>query len=105
MPGNHNIFQLKEDPTKTLGISVDAGKAEIRAAYLKKIKAYPPDKSPEEFERVRDAYETLCDPRKRIRFMLLSVDPEAPIASLLDSHAKKRRFTGPDPWLAAMKVK
>ena len=49
-----------EDPRQVLGIDAEAGEEEIRAAYLRKVKEYPPDRSPREFERVRDAYEILA---------------------------------------------
>ena len=41
------------------------------------MKEFPPDRSPEEFEKIRDAYETLRDPRKRTRAMLLSTSPRS----------------------------
>ncbi len=91
-----------EDPRKILGVGPDAGDKEVRAAYLKMIKIFPPDRSPERFERVRDAYELLRDPRQRARWMLRSADPEAPLASLLQELSAERRFTGPGPWLAAL---
>lgn len=103
MPRNNDMPVSNEDPRKILGVSADADEKEIRAAYLKKIKEYPPDRLPVEFERIRDAYQTLRDPRIRVRIMLQSADPEAPLASLLDSHTAGRRFVGPEPWLAAMK--
>ena len=53
-----------EDPRQVLEIDAEAGEEEIRAAYLRKVKEYPPDRSPREFERVRDAYEMLRDPRR-----------------------------------------
>jgi uncharacterized protein GlcG (DUF336 family) len=37
-----------------LGISPEAGDEEIRAAYLRKIKEFQPDRAPHEFEKVRD---------------------------------------------------
>jgi curved DNA-binding protein CbpA len=87
---------------EVLGVSLEAGEAEIRAAYLRKVKEFPPDHSPEEFEKVRDAYEVLRDPRSRARDMLLSVDPEAPLASLFAVRTR-RNFTGPRPWLEVLK--
>ena len=57
----------QEDPREVLGIEAEAGDEEIRAAYLRKVKEYPPDRSPREFERVRDAYDMLRDPRRRTR--------------------------------------
>ncbi len=93
------------DARKILGIELSAGDEEIRAAYLQKIKEHPPDQSPEEFEKIRDAYETLRDPRRRMRDMLLSADPDAPLASLLEGCPPPRRFAGPDVWLEVLKGK
>ena len=93
----------QDDSRRILGIGLEAGDEEIRAAYLRKVKEYPPDRSPREFERVRDAYEDLRDPRRRARRVLLSADPAQPLVSLLDDRASERRFTGPGPWLAVLK--
>ena len=89
-----------EDPRQVLEVEAEAGDEEIRAAYLRKVKQFPPDRSPREFERVRDAYDMLRDPRRRMRSMLLAADPKQPLASLLDGLKSKRQFTGPDAWLA-----
>jgi len=91
------------DPYQVLGIQPEAGDAEIRAAYLRKVKEFPPERAPQEFEKVRDAYETLRDPRRRTRQLLLSVDPKQPLVSLLEGRVAERRFLGPEPWLAALK--
>ena len=88
-----------------LGIPVTAGEEEIRSAYLARVKEYPPDRAPEEFERIRDAYETLRDPRRRMRDMLLSADPEVPLVSLVEGQPAQRRFAGPRPWLEVVKKK
>jgi curved DNA-binding protein CbpA len=96
---------MNEDPRDVLGIGPDAGDEEVRAAYLRKVKEFPPDRSPREFERVRDAYEILRDPRRRTLHMLTSADPRQPLASLLEGRQSERRFTGPEPWLAVLKEK
>ncbi len=87
------------DPYQVLGIADDAGDEQIRAAYLSKVKEFPPDRAPREFEKVRDAYEMLRDPRRRARHRMLSADPSAPIATLLEGRPEERRFVGPGPWL------
>ena len=92
-----------EDPRKILGVSQDAGETDIRQAYLEKVKAYPPARSPEMFEKIRDAYELLQDPRKRTAHFLKSVNPKAPFVSLLKGAKKKRHKVGPEPWLSVMK--
>jgi curved DNA-binding protein CbpA len=93
------------DPRDVLGVSQDAGEEEIRGAYLRKVKEHPPDRSPEEFERIRDAYDSLRDPRRRMRDRLLSVDPFAPFTSVIELRAGHRRFAGPRPWLEVLKGK
>ncbi len=50
------------DPIELLGISQNATDEEIRAAYLLKVRECPPDRAPEKFEKIRDAYEILRDP-------------------------------------------
>lgn len=103
MPKNDDFPILDEKPQKILGVPDDAGTAEIRTAYLNKIKEYPPEKFPAEFERVRDAYAILSDARYRSRLMLQSINPEAPLETLLDHQKQTRHFVGPEAWLAAMR--
>lgn len=86
-------------------MAAEAGEEEIRAAYLRKIKEYPPDRAPDEFERVRDAYEVLRDPRTRTRNMLFGGERLAPLDHLLDGRQDGRRFAGLKLWLAALKEK
>jgi DnaJ-domain-containing protein 1 len=99
------ITALDKDPREILGVAQNAGDAEIRAAYLRKVKENPPDRAPTAFERIRDAYELLRDPRRRALLMLLSIDPAAPLTSLLPAEATERRYIGPEPWLAVLKEK
>lgn len=103
MMKNYDLPILDESPQKILGIAQDAKAEEIRAAYLSKIKEYPPEKYPAEFERVRDAYTILNDPRHRTRMMLQTADPEAPLVELLDNQKQKRQFVGPEAWLDAIR--
>jgi curved DNA-binding protein CbpA len=94
-----------EDPRAILGVAPEAGDEEIRAAYLRQIKQYPPDRAPAEFERLRDAYELLRDPRRRTRDLLFSGNPRPALHTLLQGRHGQRRFVGPKPWLAALKEK
>jgi curved DNA-binding protein CbpA len=91
------------DPRAVLAVGPEADDEQIRAAYLRKIKEYPPDRCPDEFERVRDAYELLRDRRRRAQLTLFSCDPEVPLESLLDGVADERKYAGPEPWLAVLK--
>ena len=91
------------DPYAVLGLGPGAEDEQIRAAYLAKLKQFPPDRSPAEFEQVRDAYELLRDRRRRAQHTLFSVNPEAHLESLLDGMDNDRQFAGPGPWLAVLK--
>jgi curved DNA-binding protein CbpA len=93
------------DAREVLGIPSQAGDEEIRAAYLRKVKEHPPEQSPAEFERIRDAYEILRDPRRRIRDRLFSADPHAPFAEIVNGRRPVRRFTGPRPWMEVLEGK
>jgi DnaJ-domain-containing protein 1 len=93
------------DASETLGVPANASEEEIRAAYLTKVKEFPPDRAPEEFEKIRDAYETLRDPRKRAKAMLLSADFMAPLVSLIADRKPRRIFAGPQPWREVLKNK
>jgi preprotein translocase subunit Sec63 len=93
------------DARRILGVKSDAGDEEIRAAYLSKVKEFPPDRAPAEFERIRDAYETLRDPRKRARAMFSGGEPLAPLVSLIEGRGAPRLFAGPQPWREVLKNK
>ncbi|MEJ2170422.1 MAG: J domain-containing protein [Desulfobacterales bacterium] len=103
MTKNFDLPKLDENPQHVLGVAQDAKMTEIRTAYLNKIKEYPPEKFPAEFERVRDAYTILSDAGYRTRLMLQSADPEVSLESLLDVQKQNRQFIGPEAWLAAMR--
>lgn len=87
--------------SRILGVSLGAPDDEIRAAYLRGIRESPPDRAPEAFERVRDAYEALRGGGRLAA--LFAGDPAAPLVSLVDDELPQRRFLGPEPWLAAMR--
>ena len=100
-----NIKLLLAIPIDVLGVSQNATDEDIRAAYLRKVRDHPPDRAPEQFEEIRDAYENLRDPRRRVRHRLFAVDPGASLVSLFADDARPRRFVGPGPWLDVLKGK
>lgn len=91
------------DPHAALGVSPGAGDAEIRTAYLARLKEFPPDRAPAEFERIRDAYDLLRDRRRRAQYTLFGINPDAPLGSLLEGLENQRPFAGPASWLAVLK--
>jgi DnaJ-class molecular chaperone len=90
---------------EVLGVPANASQEEIRAAYVSKVREFPPDRSPKEFEEIRDANETLRDPRRRAKAMLFSTAFTAPLVSLLEGHQSRRIFAGPRPWREVLKTK
>src|SRR5260370_15025893 len=91
-----------DDPRQVLEVTPEAGDEEIRAAYVRKVKEFPPDRAPREFEKIRDAYEALRDPRRRT-LHLLSANPKQPLASLLEGRVSERRCTAADAWVAVLR--
>jgi len=53
---------------RLLGLRQGAGDDEIRTAYLKLVKQFSPEKSPDQFQRITRAYEALKDSRSRRAF-------------------------------------
>jgi tetratricopeptide (TPR) repeat protein len=49
----------------TLGIAESAQDAEIKRAYFQLVRQYQPGQFPDEFKKIRAAYEMLMDPKKR----------------------------------------
>jgi len=94
-----------EEAGRILEIPIEADEAEIRSAYLTKVKQYPPERSPEEFQRVRQAYDLFRDPRERGRLRWLRLNFDAPFQGLLQEHGPKRKHLGPLAWLEAMGTK
>lgn len=94
---------MKQDPWSVLGVSPDANDDQIRAAYVRKVKEFPPDRCGREFETIRDAYEQLKDPYGRAKYLILGAAADRPLESLLDGVPCLRHHAGLEPWLAAMK--
>ena len=68
-----------------LGVSPKNSDAEIKEAYMEKIKIYSPDRYPEEFKKIRKAYETIKTEKARLRYDILHKDDLEPadVCSLL----------------------
>ncbi|MBC8465832.1 DnaJ domain-containing protein [bacterium] len=101
---NYNKNNSKNH-SAVLGVAADAGLDDIRAAYLRKVKEHPPDRSPVEFERIREAYEILRNPKYRILQLIQSTERRMSFTSLLEKNRTKRNFVGPKLWLEVLKKK
>jgi curved DNA-binding protein CbpA len=94
-----------EDPWRVLGVGRQADDEEIRQAYLRGVREHPPDRSPLEFERIRDAYDQLRDAQKRAMVLLQSDPCDVPLENLLADFSETHRFLGPTPWLKLIQEK
>ena len=88
-----------------LGVPENVGQEDIRSAYLSKVKEFPPDRAAAEFEKIRDAYDHLRDPRKRAQAMLQTREFAAPLTALLEGRGPSRVFTGPQAWRDVLRKK
>ncbi|MDR1970532.1 MAG: DnaJ domain-containing protein [Treponema sp.] len=60
--------EVKKSYYETLGVAKNAEEAEIKRAYFSLVRQYQPDRFPEEFKKIRAAYETLMDREKRSEY-------------------------------------
>ena len=51
-----------------LHLNSDAGQLEIKQAYFQHVRKYPPDRFPDEFMKIREAYEILSNARARRQY-------------------------------------
>ncbi len=81
-----------------LELPTDADDTAIRQRYLQLVQQYPPEKYPEKFQRITEAYEALKSPRERIRTRLFGCskihDSEQMIRDLIDAAAVKKKRPG-----------
>lgn len=98
------LLPAGDDPWELLGIDRDAGPDAVRAAYMRRVSRFPPDRNGEAFQRIRAAYEYLNDPRHRAAGVI-AVDPGAPLTDILEKKSDRRRFVGPESWLSALREK
>ena len=63
-------------PYQILNLAPDATDAEIREAYLRLVRRYPPTQFPERFSQVATAYAKIDTPEKRLDYQLVGdTDP------------------------------
>ncbi len=59
-----------EDPYAVLGVERGATAEDVRRAYFRLVRQNPPEAHPEEFKRIRAAYEMLRSPLRRAELAL-----------------------------------
>jgi hypothetical protein len=68
---------MARDPFTVLGVSESADDAAIKQRYLALVRAYPPDREPDRFQEIRQAYDALCTKRGRLEVQLLQARTNA----------------------------
>ena len=74
------------DPCQVLEVPAAADDADIKKAYLRKVREFPPERAPERFQVIRAAFETLQTRRDRLHYRLFHAELPAP-GELLDDPA------------------
>jgi curved DNA-binding protein CbpA len=68
------VVTSEHDPYVVLGLQDGASAEDVRQAYFRMVRVYTPEAHPEEFKRVRAAYEALRSPQRRTELALLAFD-------------------------------
>lgn len=75
----------REDPYRVLGIDRNADAGEIKRTYFQLVREHTPEESPEQFQRIRAAYDQLRTPERRAQADLLLLQPPPPLPKLAHS--------------------
>ena len=77
-----------------LGVTPEADEREIKKAYFRLVRKHPPEKDPEKFKLIREAYETLSDPQARSRYDSLNAhgDEIRQLMEQCDQHAEREEW-------------
>lgn len=70
-------------PYQILNILPSATDAEIKQAYLQQVKLFPPDKDPQQFQLIHQAYIKIKDIKSRLSYELFDV-PELNFDQIID---------------------
>lgn len=83
------------NPYEILGVTSETDDDKVRKAYLELVRRYPPERFPEKFTLISDAYQTLKDENSRLRYYLFNTDPgiRSPFEAVLVHFSSKDRRT------------
>ena len=79
------------DPYEILGLGPDAGEEVVRQRYLTLVREHPPERDPERFAAIRNAYEQVRDPVLSLERRLFQLTATDTFDSLLA--AEQQRWT------------
>ncbi len=93
-------------PYELLGIPDNADQKEVRRAYLEMIRRYPPERSPERFQEVVDAYRLIRDETERARLEVFGMpesEGETRLSDLVLPPSDRRNRIGMEAWLGLLR--
>ncbi len=85
-----------QDPYSVLGVTNNAGEAEIRSRYLDLVRQFPPEKEPQRAAAIRAAYDAIRDPLVRLKNQLFDVQSHLTLDSIVEENTpdiRDRRFS------------
>ncbi len=71
------------DPYAVFDLPPDSDNETIRRRYLSLVRAHTPERDPERFSAIREAYEILRDPVNRMQFRLFDAGKDDSIEAIL----------------------
>lgn len=75
------------DPYAVLGLPGDSDDETIRRRYLELVRQYSPERHPEKFAAIREAYENLRDLDTRLHYRLFEAGKTESIDAILEDLA------------------
>ena len=75
------------DPYAVLGLATDSDDDTIRRRYLALVREFPPERHPEKFAAVRQAYESLRDLNTRLRHQLFEAGKKDTVDAIVEELA------------------
>jgi curved DNA-binding protein CbpA len=94
------------DPYEILGIVRGSTEADVRRRYLELVRQYPPDREPERFTEIHQAYEKLRDPVVRLESKLFDLESgDSMVEIVADVRRRARRARIPTQTLLSLAEK
>ena len=81
------------DPYSILDVSPDVDEAALRRRYLDLVRRNPPEKCPRQFAEIREAYEQLRDPVRRLEGQLFEVHDDQSLHDVVADLRSRVRAT------------
>jgi hypothetical protein len=101
LPLPDDLAQWPDDPNELLGVSFGVTPRELRRVYNRLIRIYKPEQFPEQFRRIREAYERLLRTAELFAPRAEAVDsPPAEEPQLLPTPKEQSSDEGSTEWIA-----